>query len=105
VPKLVPKKSDGAQEIHGAQEIRFFGKIGFLKQCAQTGAQESKTVCPNRCPRNPMVPKKSDFLEKSDFSNSVPKPVPKKSDGAQEILGFLPKHSRTPVKVSLQKPT
>jgi hypothetical protein len=49
----VPKKS-------AAQEIRFWGKIGFLKPCAQT------------CPRNPL-PKKSDFGEKSDFSNRVPK--------------------------------
>jgi hypothetical protein len=49
----VPKKSV-------AQEIRFWGKIGFLKPCAQT------------CPRNPL-PKKSDFGEKSDFSNRVPK--------------------------------
>jgi hypothetical protein len=55
-----------AQEI-GTQEIRFFGKIGFLNLLEKSdfsiiGAQEIW------CPRN--------FLEKSDFSISI---------GAQEI--------------------
>jgi hypothetical protein len=59
-----------------AQEILFFGKIGFLKPCP-------------RCSRNP-----SYFLEKSDFSN--------RTQGAQEIraqeilffgkIGFLLKN-------------
>jgi hypothetical protein len=38
-----------SQIVPGVQEIRFFGKIGFFKPCP--------------------VSKKSDFLEKSDFSN------------------------------------
>jgi hypothetical protein len=74
-----------------AQEIRFLGKIGFFKPCAQTCPINDKEI---RCPRNPIfgknrifqtvpkraqkmtkksVPKKSDFWEKSDFSNRVPK--------------------------------
>jgi hypothetical protein len=49
-----------------AQEIRFLGKIGFLKPCP-------------RRPRN--------FLEKSDFSNRVPKRAQemKNKSAAQEI--------------------
>jgi hypothetical protein len=65
----VPNKSD------------FFIKIGFIKACAQTYPRNPifwknriyQSVCPN-------VPKKSYFLEKSDFSN--------RTQGAQEILFF-----------------
>jgi hypothetical protein len=101
----VPKKSDFWEKSDfsnrvpkSAQEIRFLGKIGFLKPCAQ------------KCPRNPIfgknrisqivpkVPKISDFWEKSDFSNRVPK-------SAQEIrflgkIGFLkpcPRCPRNPI--------
>jgi hypothetical protein len=100
------------------QEIRFFGKIGFLKPCAQTCKKTEKEI---RCPRNPIFWEKSDFsknraqtcpknekeilcprnpifLEKSDFSNRVPKHAKKmkKKSAAQEIrflgkIGFLKK--------------
>jgi hypothetical protein len=50
------------------QEIRFLGKIGFLKQCLM-------------CPRNPM-------FEKNRISQTVPN-VPKKSDFLFGKIGFL----------------
>jgi hypothetical protein len=75
----VPKKS-------AAQEIRFFGKIGFLKQCAQTGPKNDKEI---RGPRNPIFWKNRIF-------QTVPKPAQKmtKKSAAQEIrfwgkIGFL----------------
>jgi hypothetical protein len=83
------EKSDFSNRAQGAQEIRFLGKI------SQTVPKVPKNPifwknrisqpCP-RYPRNPIfgknrisqtvcpnVPKKSDFWEKSDFSNRVPK--------------------------------
>jgi hypothetical protein len=70
--------------VQGAQEIRFFGKIGFLKSC--------KSDFSNR------VPKRAQeiFLEKSDFSN--------RAQGTQEIQGaqeirFFGKISQTVPKV------
>jgi hypothetical protein len=62
------EKSDFSNRAQGAQEIRFFWKNRI-----------SQTV--------PKAPKKSDFLEKSDFSNRVPKRAQemKNKSGAQEI--------------------
>jgi hypothetical protein len=76
VPKVPIKKSDfeeksdfsnRAQGAH--QEIRFWGKIGFLKPCPM-------------CPRDPI-------LGKNRISQTVPK-VPKKFFGK---IGFLLKSS------------
>jgi hypothetical protein len=101
------EKSDFSNRAQGTQEIRFFGKIGFLKPCAQS-TQEirffakisqtvprysrnpifwknriSKTVCP-KYPRN-------QIFWKNRISQTVPK-VPKKSDFFGKI-GFILKWS------------
>jgi ribosomal protein L3 len=60
----VPKHAQKMKNKSGAQEIRFFGKIGFLKP--------------------PKVPKKSDFFGKIGFL--------KRAQGAQEILSVYPRH-------------
>jgi hypothetical protein len=68
------------------KEIRFFGKIGFLKPCAQTCKKNEKEI---RCPRNPI-------FWKNRISQTVPKRAQKmkKKSAAQEIrflgkIGFL----------------
>jgi hypothetical protein len=81
------EKSDFSNRVpKSAQEIRFFGKIGFLKPLEKS---DFSNLWKNRISQTvrPKVSKKSDFLEKSDFSNRVPK-------SAQEIrffgkIGFL----------------
>jgi hypothetical protein len=117
VLKRAPKKK-------GAQELRFLGKIGFLKPCPNVPKKRKR----NPCPRTPIfgknrisqtvpkraqktkkksVPKKSDFLEKSDFSNRVPKRAQKmKKKGAQELrffgkIGFLKPCAQTCQKMKI----
>jgi hypothetical protein len=123
----VPKRAQKMKK-KGAQEIRFFGKIGFLKPCAQTCPKNEKeircprnpifwknrisqTVCPNvfkkfRCPRNPI-------FWKNRISQTVPKHAQKmkKKSGAQEIRFFwknrisqtVPKHAQKMKKKSVPK--
>jgi hypothetical protein len=74
----VPKHAQKMKKKSGAQEILFFGKIGFLK-CAQTCPKNEK----ERCPRNPIFGKNKIF-------KTVPKRAQKmkKKSCAQEILFF-----------------
>jgi hypothetical protein len=113
----VPKRAQ--ENKSGAQYLRLFGKIGFLKpeiryprnlwenRISQTVPKVSKKSdfldksdfsnkpCAQTCPKKiNQVPKKSDLLKKSDFSNPVPKRAQKNKSGAQEIrfvekIGFL----------------
>jgi hypothetical protein len=143
VPKRTQemKKKSGAQEIRffgknrisqtaqGVIALRFLGKIGFLKPPKVAKKSLGKIgflkPCP-RCPKNqifgknrisqtmPKVAKKSDFWEKSDFSNraqgaidlrffgknqisqTVPK-APKKSLGKLGFLKPCPRCHRSPI--------
>jgi hypothetical protein len=47
----VPKHAKKMKKKSGAQEIRFFAKIGFLKPYAQTCQKNEKEIL---CPRNPI---------------------------------------------------
>jgi hypothetical protein len=51
----------------GAQKIRFFAKIGFLKPCAQTCPKNEK----ERCPKNPIFCKNRISFEKTEFINGL----------------------------------
>jgi hypothetical protein len=64
----VPKHAQKMKNKSGAQEIRFFGKIGFLKPCAQTCPRNEKQI---RCPRNPIFWKNRISFEKTEFINGL----------------------------------
>jgi hypothetical protein len=76
----VPKRAQKTKNKSAAQEIRFLGKIGFLKPCAQTCQKNEKEI---RCPRNPI-------FGKNRISQTVPKRAQKtkKKSGVQEIRFF-----------------
>jgi hypothetical protein len=42
ISQTVPKRAQKMTKKSCAQEIRFFGKIGFLKPCAQTCQKNDK---------------------------------------------------------------
>jgi hypothetical protein len=105
ISQTVPKRAQKMTKKSAAQEIRFLGKIGFLKPCAQTCPKNDKEI---RCPRNPIfgknrisqtvcpnVPKKKKsaaqeilFLGKIGFLKPCPNVPKKKKSAAQEILFF-----------------
>jgi hypothetical protein len=81
----VPKHAQKMKNKSAAQEIRFFGKIGFLNR-AQTCPKNEKQIL---CPRNPI-------FWKNRISQTVPKRAQKMKNksAAQEIrffgkIGFL----------------
>jgi hypothetical protein len=113
------EKSDFSNSAQGAhQEIRFLGKIGFLKQCprcpsrnpifgknrisqnrAQGAHQEIRFFGKNRISQTvPKAPiKKSDFWEKSDFSKPCPRCHRSPIFGKNRISQTVPK---VPIKKS-----
>jgi hypothetical protein len=85
ISQTVPKRAKKMKKKSCAQEIRFFGKIGFLNR-AQTCPKNEKQI---RGPRNPI-------FGKNRISQTVPKHAQKMKNKscAQEIrffgkIGFL----------------
>jgi hypothetical protein len=72
----VPKRAQKMKNKSGAEEIRFLGKIGFLKPCAQTCKKNEKEI---RCRRNPI-------FGKNRISQTVPKRAQTCPKNEKEIL-------------------
>jgi hypothetical protein len=67
----VPKHAKKMKKKSGAEEIRFLGKIGFLKPCPNVPKRAQK-MKKKSCPRNPYFFWKNRIsFEKTEFINGL----------------------------------